>query len=243
MAYRRRRKSRIRFLGLIIVLALAAVLFRSRICVVKHIAVYGNQTRSAEQVIALSGIQYGDNIFAVEFSDVARAMEKDPYMELLSVERVSLNALRLDVRERQARAALQVAGVIILVNEEGHILERLNYLPDGNILLVTGTTPRENAYGNGLEMSVPGQKRAFERALAEIWAQGLETTLSELNLQDLNNLYVVSRTGVQVLLGDDQNLASKLVWAGAVLEKLSQEGTTGGVLDVSTGKNAVYSAE
>ena len=66
------------------------------------------------------------------------------------------------------------------------------------------------------------------------------SVMSELNLSDRYNIYLVSTSGVQIMLGDEENIPDKLVWAQAVLEKLTQEGVRRGILDVSTGRNAVY---
>ncbi|MBQ8954563.1 MAG: hypothetical protein IJ048_10635, partial [Clostridia bacterium] len=76
--------------------------------------------------------------------------------------------------------------------------------------------------------------------LSEMDRQGMLSTISELNVADRYNLYLVSNTGVKIVLGDEENIPDKLVWARTVLEKLTQEGIMRGVLDVSTGKNAVY---
>ena len=81
---------------------------------------------------------------------------------------------------------------------------------------------------------------SFEEALTELEAKNMTGQISELNVADRYNLYLVSQTGVQIMLGDEENIPDKLVWARAVLEKLTQEGVRRGVLDVSTGKNAVY---
>ena len=59
-------------------------------------------------------------------------------------------------------------------------------------------------------------------------------------MRDRFNLYMVSNTGVQIILGEKDDLDDKLVLARLVLEKLTEEGVMSGVLDVSTGKNAVY---
>ena len=43
------------------------------------------------------------------------------------------------------------------------------------------------------------------------------------------------------MLGNSENLDEKVAWMQAVLRVLSEEGAMKGVVDVSTGNNAVYS--
>ena len=64
--------------------------------------------------------------------------------------------------------------------------------------------------------------------------------VSELNVANLDEVYLVSVSGVQVVLGEAQDLTEKLEWMRAVLAELTRQGVMRGVLDVSTGKNAVY---
>lgn len=43
-----------------------------------------------------------------------------------------------------------------------------------------------------------------------------------------------------MLLGDETNLNDKFAWMRAVMDRLKQDGVMSGVLDLSSGKNAVY---
>ena len=108
------------------------------------------------------------------------------------------------------------------------------------MIVVSGLDVSVSAQGRQIESAKAWQLRGTLAVLTELEAMGISAAISELNLADRYNIYLVSRTGVQIILGDEENLADKLVWTQAVLEKLTQEGIRRGVLDVSTGKNAVY---
>ena len=60
------------------------------------------------------------------------------------------------------------------------------------------------------------------------------------NASDLDNMYLITVTGVKVDIGDSDNIGDKCLWMIAVLDSLEAEGTWGGVVDVSTGTSAVY---
>ena len=84
---------------------------------------------------------------------------------------------------------------------------------------------------------------ALQKLIAEIREDPIRELASELNIADPDNLYLVAHTGMQILLGDEERLPEKFVWARAVHEELQKKGVTRGVLDVSSGKNAVYAAQ
>ena len=150
------------------------------------------------------------------------------------------STVKLTIRERKACAAVNCAGVILVVDEEGYILERLSSAPDSDVIIVSGLDVSVNAQGKMIESAKPWQMQGMQAVLGVLTERDMLSLMSELNVADRYNIYLVSRTGVQIILGDRENLSDKMVWAKTVLEKLTQEGVMRGVLDVSTGKNAVY---
>jgi len=147
----------------------------------------------------------------------------------------------LEVRERTVCAAVNCAGVILLIDEEGYILNKSSVLPKiPNLILVSGMNVTISSQGRILEAEASYQIRDMRLLLAAIRDIGAEGMISELNVSDQDNLYLVSQSGIQILLGSSDRIEEKMAWAKAVLSVLTQEGIMRGVLDVSTGTNAVY---
>jgi len=65
--------------------------------------------------------------------------------------------------------------------------------------------------------------------------------VSELNVQDANSIYIYSRTGMRVELGDASNMERKVIWMAGALQDLESRGEITGRLDVSSGDKADYS--
>ena len=239
---RPRRNGRLsRFLVMMAAVAALAVLIRGQIFAVREIVVTGNSMRSDAEIAGLSGIRLGMNILNVNKEAVERNISADNYVELLEVRTELPDTVILEVRERTASAAVNCAGVIMLTDQNGFILERLTNLPRTNgIIVVSGMNVIIGAQGRTIESGTAGQLEIMSRVLGAICENGVQHLISELNVSDPDNLYLVSQTGIQVLLGDEEKLGDKLVWMQAVLEKLTQNGVMRGVLDVSSGKNATY---
>jgi len=237
----RQRRSGVRLLLLAAAALVAALLLRGRIFVLNEVKVEGNTAYADAQIAALSGLKLGGSIFEVNANAIARNFSADNHVKLIDVRVNYPDTVTLVVSERRPRAMVNCAGVILIVDEEGCILDRLSSLPESSdMIVVSGLDVSISAQGRQIESARRWQMDDMQTLLAALDERGLSPLISEMNLADRYNLYLVSRTGVQIVLGDEENIAGKLVWAQTVLEKLTQEGVMRGVLDVSTGKNAVY---
>ncbi len=229
---------------LILMLAVICVMIlvvRSRIYVIREIEVTGNETVSASEIAGLSGLVLGQNIFKVDKAAVERNLLNNNYVELLEVETVLPETVVLRVRERKPAAAVNCAGVILLTDAEGYILGRMAGLPsDEKVIVISGmnvvVAPNDRMIGS----ASGGQMESMKRLLAAIEEAQAEKLISEMNVADSDNLYLVTQSGIQVMLGDGEQLDKKLTWMKAVLEKLTDEGIMRGVIDVTSGKNATY---
>ena len=229
----------LRLVALVALLALAAYLTKAKVFVLREVSVEGNRGYSESEIASMAALTPGENIFDVSRDAVERSLSAHSDVKLLDFRVTYPDTVYLSVSERQARAAVNCAGVILLVDEEGGIMDRLSSVPEGSVV-VSGMDVSVSAQGRRIESAKSWQLTAMKNVLAEMDAQGMLAVVSELNVADRYNLYLVSNTGVKIVLGDEENMAAKLVWARTVLEKLTQDGVRRGVLDVSTGKNAVY---
>ena len=120
-------------------------------------------------------------------------------------------------------------------------MRQLSDLPADGMPVITGVTVTGCAVGQTVISNVAGQIQAASRVLQALWNSGLQQQVSELNLADLDNLYLITNSGMMVVLGDESAMADKLTWMQAVTQQLAAEGVTTGSLDVSSGTSAIYS--
>jgi len=237
----RRKKIMTALAVLMTALAILALVMCSQTFVLREVVVTGNTTRSSSEIAGLSGLQLGMNILSVDEQAVAKAFASSSYLDLLDVRVEMPDTVVLEVRERTVCAAVNCAGVILLIDEEGYILNKSSVLPKiPNLILVSGMNVTISSQGRILEAEASYQIRDMRLLLAAIRDIGAEGMISELNVSDQDNLYLVSQSGIQILLGSSDRIEEKMAWAKAVLSVLTQEGIMRGVLDVSTGTNAVY---
>ncbi|MBR3502845.1 MAG: FtsQ-type POTRA domain-containing protein [Clostridia bacterium] len=238
-ASRRYGMAALSLLAIAALIVLGTVFTKNRQFVLGEVLVEGNQRYTDSEIAAMASLTPGESIFDISREAVERSLSAYSDVKLVDFRVTYPHTVCLTVSELQARAAVNCAGVILLVDTEGRILDRLSSVPEGSVV-VSGMDVSVSARGRSIETAKDWQLGAMKDVLDGMDAQGLMKAVSEFNVADRYNLYLVSNTGVKIVLGDVENLTAKLVWARTVLEKLTEEGVRSGVLDVSTGKNAVY---
>ena len=90
MRYRKRKKAAAQVMvmtvAVVAVLAALLVLACSQVFRVRGILIVGNRNLSKEDVIALSGVQEGDNLFSISDAELKKNMERNRCIEYLGHE-------------------------------------------------------------------------------------------------------------------------------------------------------------
>jgi len=79
--------------------------------------------------------------------------------------------------------------------------------------------------------------------MSELDLQMYASQVSEINLADPENLYLVTAEGVTVRLGDAKYMQAKIGAVRTDMAYLRQLGKKGGILDVTTPEDAKYMPE
>ena len=229
-------------LGLVLVVITAVtVIVRNTVFVVKDIQVVGNARIPTDQIIALSGIEMGESLSKVNAAKIKQGFERSGMANFESFEVQRPSTVRLFVRERIVRAVFNYAGMPTLVDEYGYAMEQSRELQEGyTIPTVTGLKLTQCEVGRIVVSEVPYQVDSMNEVIAALYVQKLAQYVSELNVSDLDNLYLMTRSGMMVKIGDMQNVNNKLLWMQSALSQLTAEGNVTGVLDVSSGQSAIY---
>jgi cell division septal protein FtsQ len=250
MASQRRRGAKGRqsgFAGLLLFALLAllvGVLLKSQVFIVRNIQVEGVKTVSAGDVVRKAGLTLGGSIFAADEGAVRRNFEHEGLVAFERLERRLPGTLRLIVRERERSAVVNYLGVALVIDENGYVIEQLGEMPSYNLTVVTGVRASSYQVGRRLESDVPLQVDSLLKVVLALNLQEFADRTSELNVADLDNMYLMERGGMMIKIGDDTMLAEKLLWAKSVLDQqLYPQGIFTGILDVSSGNSAVHVAD
>jgi hypothetical protein len=106
--------------------------------------------------------------------------------------------------------------------------------------VVTGFQVTGISVGQKLEVKDQRQISAYVSIMSELALQMYRDQISELNLSDSDNLYLVTVDGITVRLGNGDYMRAKIGAMRTDMAYLRQLGKTSGILDVSIPQDAKY---
>jgi cell division protein FtsQ len=136
---------------------------------VREIQFTGLVHASEGEMTRKSGLAVGENLFRADLPRATRALESQPWVAAVHIERQLPGTLRIDVEEHRAAALVQ-AGALYVLDDEGRLFKRA--APDDGLDLpiITGATwdravgPKEQAAGATWDRAVGPKEQAAGRS-------------------------------------------------------------------------------
>lgn len=244
VAKRRSRSAFGRILFLLILALATLIILQGTVFRLQTVYVVGNQSKSPQYIAALSGLVKGLNIFSINEETVRARLSQDHTIELLSIQKDYPGTIYLYISERTAAVAMQWLGIQYTLDSQGLVLEENNtlVLPEG-LPVVTGFQVTNIRVGRPLEVKNRVQMDAYRTIMAELTLQLYTNQISELNLSDPDNLYLVTVDGITVRMGSHEYARAKIGAMRTDMAYLRQLGKNSGYLDVSIPEDAKYTPE
>ena len=206
---------------------------------VADIEVSGTTRYEAADIIATSGIESGDNLFAINKFEVAeKILEEYPYIEQIKIRRRLPDTFTFEIVERVPTAYIESEGNRWLIDNNAYIVELLSKDAAVKVPKITGgevVTPRE-----GSELILKNEDQLI--ALKEVLTSLRKTEMTDKTVRvDIGKLYAINIVlGERFLveLGDSQDLAAKIRMLNAVLSELGEYDK--GTINVSAIKEARF---
>lgn len=241
---RRRTHGFFKFLTLLTVLTIALVVGQETLFRLETVYVIGNEQKTPQQVVAASGLVRGRNMISIEEEDVAEAFSKDHTIIFKGMQKEYPNTIYLYIEERKTVAAMQWLGILYTLDGEGIVMkeESGSNIPAG-LPLITGLRVSNINVGQQLLVRSPKQLEAYRVILEELQLQMYQSQISEINLSNPENIYLITAEGITVRLGNASYMQAKIGAVRTDMAYLRQLGKTSGILDVTTPEDAKYMPE
>lgn len=241
---RRKTEGFFKFLIVLTALTVALVIVQERFFRLQYVYVIGNEKKTSQQIAAVSGLVKGRNMLGIEEADIAKAMSKDHTIIFKGMQKEYPGVIYLYIEERNVTAAMQWLGVLYLLDDEGMVMEQRtdSTLPEG-LPVVTGFKAGNIYVGQKLTLRSATQLEAYQTIIEELQLQLYTDQVSEINLSDPENIYLITREGVTVRLGDGSQMESKIGSVRTAMAYLRQLGSFSGVLDVTQPQSPTFMPE
>lgn len=207
----------------------------------------GSSTYSHAEIEAASGVVQGSNLLFLNLKQTARQIEETlPNLVDVEVRRKLPNTLVIAYDETTMAYAVQTGENAFAVTNSGFkVLSHMNAQPAGTVLVVTASAPLASREGTVLSfVNDPNSDDPTLHAMLGIAAAIAESgaeKINEINVTDLQNLYLIYDGRVLVKLGGATQLEEKLMLCVNSMAKEDAIDTThGGTLTLTVPAHAYF---
>lgn len=208
---------------------------------VDSIQVEGNQRYESQQIVEVSGVLQGDNLFLLNKYDISRRIyEQLPYVQQVQISRSFPSGLVIEVKEGGAAAAIEQSDGLWLLSSSGKLLEHTGL-----------STPLHCPKIRGVDLLMPSAGQSFalpeEQTLAREHLLQLVQSLEKHGMSELIKtidlsssiritLTYTDRFSVYIPWGSDMDY--KVRYLATVVERL--ESNERGIIDLMSEAEAHF---
>lgn len=224
----------------LLIVVVLAFLIRHFVFSIRNLRVVGLQRLSWQEVAVSAGLSSSSNYFGLDEKQIREGINANRYLVFQRMEKQLPNTLVLYVHERQPMASINYIGISYIMADDGVILERSRELVAHGLPVVSGLSLRDIRQGSMPVSTRFGQMEACIRLINELHAQGFAQEVQDVNLSEVSSIYLSTKDGFSVHLGDGSYLRAKIGTARAVIARLRQSGLSGGVIEATVPGEATY---
>ena len=204
---------------------------------VREVAVLGCETLDVNEVVDISGLEYGQNTILLDKQSIMDKLAGDPRIKPVSVEPQYPDRVVITIEERKPAGYIEKNGSLIVIDDEGWILEVSQQSIGSDLPMIYGLQADAFEVGQPLGSGDMFRMDVLTRVLgaaeaAEIGLDSLDVTLPV----DI----VITTNGLTVELGDDTELDTKMNLVKTSLKEIAALGKECGQLDVSSVHQAYF---
>lgn len=227
--------------ALLTVLTVGILVMLQTVFRVEAVCVIGHSKHTAKEVVNASGLTYGQSIFSVNAEDVARHLEKDHTLIFKGLQVKYPNLVYVQVEERYPVALMQWLGVHYVLDKDGLVMDETTGTElVGKLPVVTGIRVSSAHKGQFLTVKSQTQLDAYCKLIVELNLQNYASQVTEIRLNNPENVYLVTVEGISVRIGQPEDLMRKVRSLRTAMAYLRSLGEDDGVLDVSEPTDLKY---
>lgn len=186
---------------------------------IKHIDVEGADILPAEEIIAASEIQEGENIFLLDSNAARYNISKVLSADSVVIKKVLPDKIRIIITENEPLGVIAQDGKYYYISPSQHLMEITAELSKDSIPLITGFNHYDfGPAGSRVEMEPDYKFDAAVKMLRLFERNHLLDQLSEINLTKNNDYRIITKNGVAFTVKDFANLQEYFSYVSTVME-------------------------
>lgn len=205
---------------------------------IKNVQVSGNKNISQKDIISLSNLKVGNNIFYINLKDGESNILSNPYISNVTITRKLPANIIINVKEREAVFYNNIENEYFIVDKDGVVLQKRNDIKDMKLVKLAGFDYSKCEVGKLLK---DNDKRKIDAVIALGDIVRNNKISQGLTLIDLNNSVDINAYygDICIKFGSAEDIDKKFNKALNILERKELKGVKG-YIDVSFNGNPVF---
>lgn len=227
---------------LFILCIFAAFFISSSFFQIKHIEVNRNKNVTREEIIKLSSIYYGENIFRINKKNSMKSIFQNPYVKMIKIKRIIPDKVVIDIIERQAAAYVPYVGSYLNIDEDGMILEVNPAINKPDLPIVRGLAFETFKIGEFLSIKDKEQLTVMKALISELKNVELIGMITEMDITDKSGIKLRTKTDIKINLGTMEDISYRISFAKSILDDAVKRNLKG-TIEMSHKGNPVFKPE
>lgn len=221
---RKRRRNMSLYYFIVVVFVIMALIFLSLTVFfnIKKVEITGTDLYTDEQIIQIAGITDSDNLFRIDTSQMKiDILNSFPYLEDITIQRKFPSTLKLTAVQAVPMANIQNEDkTFCVISTTSRIIETGVLEKKEGLVTVVGMDLEVKDLGKLYEDKDSMKTTILSQILSEINTLGM-TKMNTINLKDRKNIKMTYDGRLDIELGSSVDLAFKIKYVNAVIDKLS----------------------
>lgn len=230
----------VRWIIVIILFVATVILFMmSSIFNIKQIVVINNSKITSEEIINLSKLTIGINMFKTTNRSIRSGIKENAYVEDVKIKRNVNGTVTLDIKERKPTYMLKFENTYVYINNQGYMLEISEAPLEVPVIAGFSTSNEEIKVGNRLNIEDLNKLDDVIKIIEASKNSPLANMITEIDITNsFNYKLTIASEGKTIKFGDLSNTNIKLQMAGKVIN--DEKGKAGEIYFRENSKKAVF---
>ena len=231
------------FIFILVIIAIWGIL-HTRLFGVKNIVIINNNHLTEEEIISISGVNQGDNIYKRSSKEIKDSLFENAYIEDATIKKKLPNTIEINIVERNINYMIQFSDTYVYLNNQGYMLEQTT--EKANVPIIVGLSTDQNSVVIGGRLNTDDLSKMNKIIkiceLAKI--NELSEFISKIDISNEKNYVVeMESRGKIINFGDCSNysdLNTKMLYLTSILA-VTDNSREEIFLNVDLNTNKVYS--
>ncbi|CDF57831.1 cell division protein FtsQ/DivIB [Thermobrachium celere] len=235
----RRKKRKLVSFIIILIILLTSILtaLKSDYFKIKEVEVKNNNLVTRDEIIILANI-IGENIFFLDKNKVKANILNNPYVKDVKIDRKFPAKIVINIDEKDIKGIIRVKNYYVDIDSEGRMVHTVNKFPNGKLIYLEGIDAKDYVYNDYVAKDETKRKAVVEMLKLFNYPE-IKQQIEKVDVADPFNVKIITKRGIDILIGDCSNLDYKISFAFTLLESQDLKDKKGWI-EVSSDGTAVF---